>query len=488
VGIRTVEESLIGTSNEPLEPIGEKERSASGSAPGWTGISAEPVHFEGTTNTEEEDEMCRASRIGVFSAPRTMLYVVAFLAIASVTGWAESSGKTDRAAEIDKLSASAEPQVIEWRRHIHENPELSGKEFRTTKMVADLLQKLGMDVKISPTGAGVIGTLKGQRATPVVALRADMDALPVTELTGVPFASKTKGVMHACGHDAHTAILMGAAKVLSSMKDQLPGTVKFIFQPAEEIGLGSRQMIGEGALDAPKPEAIFGLHVDSSPSGTLLYRSAGVTASSDELQIVVTGKGTHGAMPWMGVDPVVVASQIVLGLQTIVSRQTDLTVTPAVVTVGMINGGTRPNIIPEQVEMKGTIRTFDPEVRQALRVKIDKTVKAIADSAGATAEVKIIDGSPPVVNDGKLVAQMGPTLQRVAGNKFQPGIQVTASEDFAFYAEKIPGLFYNLGIRPPNTPPYPNHSPKFLVDDAALIVGVRAMSNLVVDFMEMKKQ
>lgn len=432
--------------------------------------------------------MCRVSRIGIFNATLVMLFILAFLDIASVSSRAQSMGKTDRAVEIDELSASVEPQVIEWRRHIHENPELSGKEFQTTRMVADLLQELGMDVKISPTGTGVIGILKGQRVTPVVALRADMDALPVTELTGVPFASKIKGIMHACGHDAHTAILMGTAKVLSSLKDQLPGTVKFIFQPAEEIGRGARQMINEGALDAPKPEAIFGLHVAPFLSGTLLYRSGGVTASSDELQIVVNGKGTHGAMPWMGIDPVVVASQIVLGLQTVVSRQTDLTVTPAVVTVGMINGGTRPNIIPEQVEMKGTIRTFDPATRQALRVKIDKMVKAIADSAGATAEVRIIEGGPPVVNDAKLVALMGPTLKRVAGSKFQPAIQVTASEDFAFYAEKVPGLFYNLGIRPPNTPSYPNHSPKFLVDDAALIVGVRAMSNLAVDFLEMNRQ
>jgi amidohydrolase len=429
----------------------------------------------------EEDIMHQTGR----AVARTMVIVCALFTILSATCWAQAASNASLASEIDKIAASKEQQFIEWRRYLHENPELSGKEFETTKMVADQLRKMGMDVRISPAGNGVIGILKGQKPGPVVALRADMDALPVPELTGLPYASKTKGVMHACGHDMHTAVLLGTASVLSSLKDRLPGTVKFIFQPAEEIGTGARQMIGEGALGEPVPAAIFGLHVSPDPTGTLLYRDGGVTASSDGFEIVVKGKGTHGAMPWAGVDPIVAASEIVVGLQTIVSRQTDLTVTPAVVTVGMINGGTRPNIIPEQVEIKGTIRTFDPGVRKALRLQIERTAKGIAGSSGATAEVKFEEVAPPVMNNAKLVERMGATLRRVAGDKVRPAVQVTASEDFAFYAEKVPALFFNLGINPPtNKTPYPNHSPKFLVDDAALITGVRAFSNLVADYLQ----
>ena len=410
--------------------------------------------------------------------------LISTLLLISSATWAQTAKKTLLAGDIDRLAATTERQVTEWRQYIHQNPELSGKEFQTAKMVADHLRKLGMEVRMSPTGNGVIGILKGQKATPVVALRADMDALPVKELTGLPYASKVEGVMHACGHDAHTAILMGTASVLSSLKERLPGTVRFIFQPAEEGGGGSKQMINEGALSEPIPSAIFALHVDSAPSGTIAYRDGGVTASSDGFEITVKGKGTHGAMPWAGVDPIVTASQIVIGLQTIVSRETDLTITPAVITVGTINGGTRPNIIPEQVEMKGTIRTFQPQVRKALALQIERTVKAIATSTGATAEVKFQEGSPPIVNDAKLFAQMSGTLRRVAGSKYRPGIQVTASEDFALYAEKIPAFFFNLGVNPPNSPEYPNHSPKFPVDDPALTTGIRAFSNLVVDFLQ----
>ena len=337
---------------------------------------------------------------------------------------------------------------------------------------------------------GVVGILRGQKDSPVVALRADMDALPVTELADVPFASKIKGVMHACGHDTHTAMLMAVAEVLSKVKDRIPGTVKFIFQPAEEGAPpgeegGAYLMIKEGVLESPKPDAIFGLHVGINQPGALAFRSGGAMASADRFRIVVKGKGTHGGMPWLGVDPIVVSSQIVLGLQTIVSRQTDLTATPAVVSVGMIKGGTRNNIIPPEVEMEGTIRAFDPKIRKDIHERIKKTATAIAESAGATAEVNVHLGVPVTFNDPKLTAQMTPTLERVVGQKkIMTANQVTGAEDFAFYQENTPGLFFFLGITPPGTKPVPNHSPYFLVDESALIVGVRAMANLAVDFLE----
>jgi amidohydrolase len=402
-------------------------------------------------------------------------------------------------SKIDQLSSEVEERCIHWRRDIHQHPELANREFRTAKLVADHLRELGMEVRTEVAHTGVVGILRGTKATPVVALRADMDALPVTEAVDVPFASKvtaesggkTVGLMHACGHDCHTAILMAVAEVLSKIKGQLPGTVKFIFQPAEEGGpkgeeWGASLMIREGALENPKPDVIFGLHVGiwPAPVGTIMYRPGGIMASVDRLEIVITGSQTHGALPWMGVDPVVAASQVIMGLQTIVSRQTDLTATPVVVSVGTINGGTRWNIIPDKVEMTGTIRGFDPKIRKEIHERVHRTAKMIAESAGSKAEVSIEEMVPVTFNDPDLTNQMIPTLERVAGKEnVTLATPTTGGEDFSFFSEKIPGLFFFLGIIPEGGKWYPNHSPHFYVDERTLVVGIRGLANLTVDYM-----
>jgi amidohydrolase len=338
----------------------------------------------------------------------------------------------------------------------------------------------------------------------VVALRADMDALPVTEPAGLPFASTVKamwagqetGVMHACGHDAHVAILMGVAEVLTAMKAELPGTVKFIFQPAEE-GVprgeegGARLMVKQGVLENPVPEAIFGLHV-SSPlaAGRVGYRAGPLMASSDSFRIVVKGKQTHGARPWGGVDPIVIASQIVLGLQTIASRQVDVTLEPAIITVGMIRGGNRTNIIPDEVEMMGTIRAFNEEMRRDIHRRIRQTAEAIAQSAGGSAVATVSYGYDVTTNHDKLAERAAGTLRRVAGGHNIFVIpKVTASEDFSAYQKVIPGFFFFLGVKPDNLPPEKtgtNHSPLFMVDEAQLKTGVRALVNLTLDYLEGK--
>lgn len=406
-------------------------------------------------------------------------------------------------AKIDQLSSEVESKCITWRRDIHQNPELGNREFRTAKVVAEHLKALGMEVKTGVAHTGVVGILRGNRETPVVALRADMDALPVTEAVDVPFASKVKamyegkevGVMHACGHDVHTAVLMAVAEVLSKIRGQLPGTVKFLFQPAEEGAPkgeegGARLMVKEGALESPKPDAIFGLHVSGFPVGgvgAVYYRPEGYMASADTLEIVIKGRQAHGAFPWLGIDPIVVGSQVVLGLQTIVSRQTELTATPAVVTIGSFQGGVRANIIPEKVEMKGTIRAFDSKIQKEIHERIQKTVKMIAESAGASAEVAINPYAPVVFNDPNLTNKMIPTIERVAGKKKAfPARQRTGSEDFAFYQEKIPGLFFHMAINPEGSKVISNHSPNFFVDERAIIVGIRTMANLAVDFLANK--
>lgn len=403
-------------------------------------------------------------------------------------------------SRIDSLSSDVEAQVIAWRRDIHQHPELSNREFRTARLVADHLRRLGIEVKTEVAHTGVVGFLRGKKESPVVALRADMDALPVTEALDLPFASKVRttyngrdvGVMHACGHDAHTAMLMGVAQTLSGLRDQLPGSVKFIFQPAEE-GVpegeegGAELMIREGVLEDPKPDVIFGLHVFPFPVGYIAYRSGAVMASSDALRIVVRGRQTHGAIPWGGVDPIVVSSQIVLGLQTIISRQIDITEAPAIVSIGSIHGGVRSNIIPDEVEMVGTIRALDPQMRKDIHERIKETVEKIAQSAGATAEVTIDLGYPVTVNDPQLTRRMIPTLKRVVGegNVFSVTPK-TVAEDFSYYQQKIPGLFFFLGITPKNADPGKvamNHSPYFYVDESALITGVRALSHLVLDYI-----
>ncbi|MCF7973305.1 MAG: amidohydrolase [Phycisphaerae bacterium] len=404
--------------------------------------------------------------------------------------------------DLDRLTQEVESRVIEWRRDFHQHPELSNREFRTAKIVAEHLKKLGMEVQTGIAHTGVVGILRGKPDGPVVALRADMDALPVTEDTNLPFASedrgiynnKTVGVMHACGHDAHMAILMGVAKVLSQVRGQLPGTVKFIFQPAEEgppAGEegGASLMIKEGVLENPAPSAIFGLHVGFDPWRMISYRARGMMASSDGLRILIRGRQTHGAIPWRGVDPIVVAAQVVMALQTIVSRQVPLTATPAVVTIGSIHGGNRGNIIPDEVELVGTIRTLDAKVRKDIHEHVRQIVTKIAESADATAEVKIeTHGLPITYNDPTLTIQMTPTLQRIAGpDNFNANRNpLTGAEDFSFYQEEIPGLFFFLGTAPkdadPETVASP-HSPRFYVEESALIVGVRALSNLAVDYL-----
>jgi amidohydrolase len=421
------------------------------------------------------------------------LSLLAFLLASPVTAQPSLS------REVDRHAASVETKVVTWRRDIHQHPELSNEEKRTAQLVADHLRGLGIEVRTGVGGTGVVGVLRGGRPGPVVALRADMDALPVTEEVDLPFKSTVRGrfngqevgVMHACGHDMHVAMLMGAAEVLANMRATLPGTVKFIFQPAEEASGtgpgGAVAMIRDGVLDNPAPAAVFGLHVFSgSRAGEVFYRPGGVMASSDGLSIVVRGRQTHGAMPWSGVDPIVVASQIVLGLQTVVSRQVDLTASPAIVTIGSIAGGVRGNIIPDAVTMLGTIRTFDEEMRKRIHERVRQVAEGIAQSAGATAEVQITAGNGVTYNEPALVERMRPTLTRVAGKALAPGRQTTTSEDFSAFQQRIPGVFFFLGVTPEGQDPKtaaPNHSPRFQADERALPMGVRLLSNLAVDYL-----
>ncbi len=403
-------------------------------------------------------------------------------------------------AEADRRAEAVTEKVVAWRRDIHQHPELGNREFRTAGVVAEHLRSLGLEVRAEVAHTGVVGLLRGGMPGPVVALRADMDALPVTELVDLPFASKVRteyngqevGVMHACGHDNHTAILMGVAEVLAGMRDRLPGSVKFIFQPAEEGAPageegGASLMVREGALEDPRPEAIFGLHVWTEHTGRIGYRSGGAMASAQTLRIVVRGKQTHGAMPWGGVDPVVISAQIVLALQTVVSRQSDITQAPAVVTIASIHGGLRSNIIPDSVVMVGTVRTLDLEMQNRIEGRIRTTAEGIAEAGGGSAEVFISQGLPITYNDPDLTRRMVPTLERVAG----PGNALsrppsTGAEDFSVFQQEIPGLYFFLGVIPDSVPleeAFPNHSPFFFADEAALPLGVRALSNLVVDYL-----
>ncbi|HEX2061018.1 MAG TPA: amidohydrolase [Thermoanaerobaculia bacterium] len=402
---------------------------------------------------------------------------------------------------IDAAAAGVESKVIAIRRDIHQHPELGNREFRTAKLVADRLRELGIEVQEKVAHTGVVGILRGGRPGKVVALRADMDALPVTEQVDLPFASKVRteyngqevGVMHACGHDAHVAILLGVAEVLSGIRKELPGTVKFIFQPAEEGAPqgeegGAALMVKEGALENPKVDAIFGLHVTSRYAvGEIAYRPEGMMAAVDSFKIVVRGKQTHGAYPWLGVDPIVVASQIVLGLQTIPSRQLDSTLAPSVVTVGAIHGGVRNNIIPDEVEMIGTIRSLEAKMRDDIHARIRRTAESIATAAGATADVTITTGYPITYNDPALTEQSLPSLRASAGaNQVRLVNAVLGAEDFSFFQQKVPGLFFWLGTRPANQTPEQapsNHSPLFYVDESGLGLGVRALANVAVDYL-----
>ncbi|WP_222537348.1 amidohydrolase [Pedobacter polysacchareus] len=409
--------------------------------------------------------------------------------------------------EVSKKALSITQKVIDWRRDLHEHPELGNQENRTAALVAKHLKSLGIEVQTGVAKTGVVGILKGGKPGPVVALRADMDGLPVTERVDLPFASKVKtryngqevGVMHACGHDSHVAILMGVAEVLAAMKKDIPGTVKFIFQPAEE-GVpegeegGAALMVKEGVLENPKVEVIFGLHINSqTPVGDITYRPAGIMAAVNDLKITVTGKQAHGAYPWSSIDPIVISAQIVNNLQTIVSRNLNVTENPGVVTIGAINGGIRSNIIPEKVEMIGTIRNFSKEDEAMFIERVTTIAKKTAEAGGGTAEVKIPYSNhyPVTFNDVALTEKMLPSLQATAGKahvKLKP--PVTGAEDFSFYQEKVPGLFIFLGGMPKGQDPLKapsHHTPDFFIDESGFGLGVEALSNLALDYMNLKK-
>jgi amidohydrolase len=403
-------------------------------------------------------------------------------------------------AEIDKRAAALEQELLAWRRHLHQHPELSNREFETSKFVVEKLRSFGLEPQTGVAKTGVVAVLKGAGPGPVVALRADMDGLPVTEEVDLPFASKATGeyegrsvgVMHACGHDTHVAIVLAAAKILSDMKGQLRGSVKFIFQPAEEGApaaeqpAGAELMVKEGVLKNPDVNAVFGLHVFANvPSGHVGWRSGPFMAAADVLDITLRGRQTHGAAPWAGVDPIVVAAQVVLGLQTIVSRQVDITAQPAIVTIGQIQGGVRSNIIPDTVRLVGTVRTFDDAMQADIHERITRTAQRIAEAAGATADVRIDRLYPVTANHPQLTARMLPTLERVAGAKLMELGKITGAEDFTYYQREVPGLFIFLGITPKEQvgKAPANHSPRFFVEESALITGVRALTHLAADYL-----
>lgn len=430
-----------------------------------------------------------------------MKYIVFLLLFASSTVFGQANLKPI----LDKKAGEIEQKVIEWRRDFHQHPELGNEEVRTAGIIAAHLKSLGMEVQEEVAVTGVVGILKGGKSGPTVALRADMDALPVTERTEVPFKSTVKttyngqeiGVMHACGHDSHMAILMGVAEILTAVKDDLEGTVKFIFQPAEE-GLedpdattwGAKQMVEEGVME--DVDAIFGLHINSqTPVGIIKYRSGPAMAAVDNLKIEVRGKQAHGAYPWSSVDPIVTAAQIVMGLQTIVSRNVNITEIPAIVTVGSIHGGVRHNIIPEEVDMIGTIRTYSDEQQALVHKRIQEIAGNIAESAGAKAEVDIKKMYPVTYNDPSLTEMMQPTLQTVSGEgNLWIHDPITGAEDFSFFQKEKPGLFIFLGGMPKGIKPEEaasHHTPDFYLDESGFVLGVRALSHLVVDYLDIGK-
>jgi amidohydrolase len=402
--------------------------------------------------------------------------------------------------QIDAAAMKILPKVIEWRRQLHQHPELSNREFKTSAMVAEYLKSLGIEVRTGVAKTGVVGILKGALPGPVVGLRADMDALPVTERVNIPFASKEKaeyngaqvGVMHACGHDSHVAMLMGTAEVLSSMKSQLKGTVVFIFQPAEEGAPageegGAAVMVREGVMDNPKIDAIFGIHINAQTEiGKIKYKSGSFYAASDWFTVKVKGKQTHGSTPWTGIDPIVTATQIIAGFQTIVSRQSELTKAPVVITVGKINAGVRENIIPEELIMAGTIRTLDAEMQKDVHAKMKLVVQKIAESMGATAELTIDIKTPVTYNTPELVRQMLPSLERAVGKENVYDTEwTTGAEDFSYYGTKAPAFFFNVGGMPVGKnvkDSAPHHTPDFFIDDSRLDVGIKAFCHLVFDY------
>ncbi|HLF34937.1 MAG TPA: amidohydrolase [Cyclobacteriaceae bacterium] len=433
---------------------------------------------------------------------RLLLHIFLGVFILSIqTGF----GQTNKTLKIKAgdIINEIETEIITWRHHLHQYPELSNREYKTSEFIAGKLREFGLEVKTGIAHTGVVGILKGGKPGPVIALRADMDALPVTERVEIPWKSLEKaeyngqvtGVMHACGHDIHMAVLLGTANVLSGMKQDLGGTIKFIFQPAEEGAPageegGAELMVREGVLNDPDAEAIFGLHVNSQlKTGMISYKPGEIMAAVNSFRIIVHGKQTHGSTPWTGIDPVVTSAQIINALQTVVSRQSDLTTGPAVVSVGAIHGGIRSNIIPEQVEMIGTIRTLDKAMREKILEDVRRTVIKVAESQGATAEITIDKGYPVTYNDPDLTGRMLSSLQEAVGKENtiirKP---MTGAEDFAYYQQKIPGMFFFLGGMPEgakqeNAPPH--HTPSFYVDDSCIKNGIKAFCYLVLDY-EMK--
>jgi len=430
---------------------------------------------------------------------KTILLIISCFVVGS--SYAQMPQKLQE--KIDIQANEIEPKVIAWRRHFHQQPELSNRETKTAAFVGDHLRKLGIEVQTGVAKTGVVGLLKTGKPGPVIALRADMDALPVTERNSLPFASTEKtvfngqetGVMHACGHDTHVAILMAVAEILVKNKGDLKGTIKFIFQPAEEgppageTG-GAELMVKEGVLENPHVDVIFGMHIQSiSPLGRITYRPAGMMAASDWFTIKVKGKQSHGAAPWMGIDPIVISAQIINGLQTIVSRQTDLTKEAAVITIGRFQAGVRENIIPEEALMAGTIRTFDEDMQKEIHARIQLTATKIAESSGAVAEVDFVNKTPVTYNDIALTEKMVPSLQKAAGTENVLRINaVTGAEDFAFFQKKVPGLFFFVGAMPPDQDPNKvpaHHTPDFMIDERGMLTGLKAMLNVTLDYMSM---
>jgi len=405
--------------------------------------------------------------------------------------------------KISKLSDKIEQKVIEWRRHVHQNPELSNREFETAKYIEAHLRNLGISVQTGVAKTGVVGILKGKKPGKVVALRADIDALPVTERNDLPFKSnvrstyngKETGVMHACGHDSHVAILMGVAEVLSQMKSELHGTIKFIFQPAEEGAPkgeegGAELMVKEGVLKNPDVDAIFGLHIAAGlDAGKITYKSGGIMAASQSYQIDVMGKQAHGSRPWASVDPIVASAQIINGLQTIISRESELTKEGAVITVGMINAGIRSNIIPEKATIVGTIRTLDYGMQDFINKRMKEMVPDIAKAFRAEASIEIDKGYPITFNHIELTSQMLPTLQRIALKENVIEVDaITGAEDFSFFQQKVPGLYFFLGGKPLDLSPEKaagHHTPDFILDESGFVLGVKTLSALALDYLEM---
>ena len=433
------------------------------------------------------------------------IFVTATAIILSIIHPKAQNDITKLKENVSTAADNIESKCIAWRRDIHQHPELGNREFRTANLIAGHLKKLGLEVKEGVAKTGVVGILRGGKPGPCIALRSDMDALPIVEKENVSFASKERanyndqevGVMHACGHDSHIAMLMSVAEILSGMKNELKGTIKFIFQPSEEGPPegeegGAPLMVKEGVMDNPKVDVIFGLHIESNIEvGHIEYKPGSFMASSDWFTIKVKGKGSHGAQPWLGIDPILISAQIIEGLQTIVSRQSDLTKAPVVITVGKINGGVRSNVIPDECTMYGTIRTLDDNMQKDIHERIKQTSKKIAEAGGATAEITIDTKTLVTYNDPDLVKKMIPSLQSAAGaTNVREREWVTGAEDFSYYGTKAPAFFFYVGGMPKGNDPKkapPHHTADFYIDESGFKTGIKAFCNLVIDYMNMSK-